>query len=87
MRNQPYEQLESLQAWLTSQRDWHDARVRRSRGWHWSQRNYYRLQLRRRIPIWFIVERTIRKHTPALLDNIAQSNALFRRLKNAGIKT
>lgn len=63
--------------------DWHEAQAkwhaRREGKWHKSQARWHRKAIGH-IPgvLNIIISRTIRKHTPALVQNIAQPNALFR---------
>lgn len=65
--------------WHTSQAKWHSRRPGR---WHQLQALWHRRQIRR-IPGVFgiVVSRTIRTHLPAIAENIASTNALFRLIK------
>ena len=78
MNELTYQEKEKLFNWLSSQKIWHSKKQGK---WHKSQTRYYAKKARFVFTYSEIVQRSIQKAAPKILENIEKYNVLYQRLK------
>jgi hypothetical protein len=73
------EQKEVLWVWFKSQQEWHERQP--ISDWHKRQAVWFKNNAKWLFTLTELVTRTIKKHMPALIRNIVESNALIARIK------
>ena len=79
MNELTFQEKEKLFNWLKSQKIWHSKKQGK---WHQSQTRYYAKKARFVFTFIEIVQRTIQKARPHILENIQKYNILLDRLKS-----